>query len=235
MEPSNLSSFISTKFFETDVTKETLKQLHQANKIKKTGKCLDHIKDKISKNVLSPNGSLKNAKSSFVHCNVPFSQKTTNSLQISRNITTSKWSSTTDTTLCAIYEIPNTLLNKVGCCIVNFNTGELIISEMIDTPIFIRILHKIQVYEPTLIITPSSSFSPCCSKLVTILKNNIPEYAKMKDIPTKTFSAEKGFELIKEHTIERKKLSSLYEEIQENKYAVSAVSGALWFIMNNLD
>ena len=57
----------------------------------------------------------------------------------------------------------------------------------------------------------------------------------MKDIPTKPFSAERGFELVKEHTIERKKLSSLYEEIQENKYAISAVSGALWFIMNNLD
>lgn len=49
----------------------------------------------------------------------------------------------------------------------------------------------------------------------------------MKDIPTKPFSAEKGLELVKEHTIERKKLSSLYEEIQENKYAISSVSGAL--------
>ncbi|KAK5962288.1 MutS family protein MSH4 PWA37_000328 [Arxiozyma heterogenica] len=235
MEPSNLSSFLNTKFFETDVLKENVEKTQYDNVKRKTKLYLDSIKEKFLQDTSSSKKTPAINKSLFIQKNALFIHKKSNTPQISRNITTSKWSNTIDTIIFAIFETPNTLSNKIGSCIVNFNTGELIFSEMIDTSIFIRILHKIQVYEPTFIVTPSSSSSPYYSKLITILKNNIPECTKMKHIPNKTFSSEKGFELIKEHTIEKEKFDSLYEEIHEKKYALAAVSGAMWFIMNNFD
>ncbi|KAK5778420.1 hypothetical protein RI543_004084 [Arxiozyma heterogenica] len=235
MEPSNLSSFLNTKFFETDVLKENVEKTQYDNVKRKTKLYLDSIKKKFLQDTSSSKKTPAINKSLFIQKNALFIHKKSNTPQISRNITTSKWSNTIDTIIFAIFETPNTLSNKIGSCIVNFNTGELIFSEMIDTSIFIRILHKIQVYEPTFIVTPSSSSSPYYSKLITILKNNIPECTKMKHIPNKTFSSEKGFELIKEHTIEKEKFDSLYEEIHEKKYALAAVSGAMWFIMNNFD
>lgn len=235
MESSNLSSFLNTKFFETDILTESVEKSHQSSLKNKTRICSNIIKGKFPKSTSSYKETPTITKNLLIHNNISFIHKKSNASQTSRNITTSRWFNTTDTTICAIFENPNALSSEIGSCIVNFNTGELIFSEMIDTPIFIRILHKIQIYEPTFIVTPSSSFTPYCSKLVTILKNNIPECAKMRDIPTKKFSPEKGLELIKELAIEKDKLDSLHEEIHEKKYALAAVSGAIWFIMNNFD
>lgn len=139
-----------------------------------------------------------------------------------------------DVIVTAIFEIPNTLSTKVGMCTINYNTGELILSEFIDSQIFIRTIHKLQIYDPTDIVLPSTSLQSIRSKLTTILKFNTKDSVKLNEVNFKNFNAEKGLEAIEKYSLVSLNKIDQSERLIEKQFALKATYAAIKYITDNI-
>lgn len=235
MDQSNLSSFIKAKIFEEDSFKDGDNEYsNDGNSRRESSELLQERQSRIFKPSPALKSSQKRSK------NVSSSRKLLLQTRQSRCTTTkngpiSRLITNTEFVVCSIFEIPNPLSTKVGSCILNYDTGELILSEVIDSQLFIRTLNKIQVYEPTTIILPNTSIAPRMSKLATILRRNISEGVKIKEVPNKKFSVESGIDILKEYNLNKERLNSLTENLFESDFALAAAAGAIWFFKNNQD
>ncbi|CAL9733501.1 mutS protein homolog 4 [Monosporozyma servazzii] len=235
MEQSNLSSFIKANIFEYDSSKEGDTEPFQDDHYERgNSKLLIEHQPRISKQSQSLRSSQKKSKN-WSSSRKLFLQTRQSQCLTTKNGPISRLITNTEFVVCSIFEIPNPLSTKVGSCVLNYDTGELILSEIIDSQIFIRTLNKIQVYEPTTIILPSTSITPRMSKLATILKGNISEGVKLKEVPNKKFSAENGIDILKEYNLNKEKLNSLTENLFERDFALAAAAAAIWFFKNNQD
>ncbi len=75
--------------------------------------------------------------------------------------------------VCAVSEARG-ISPSVGVAFINISTGEAILSQINDTQFYIRTIHKIQVFEPSKILFPSSSCPPNPkSTLVTLIETDL--------------------------------------------------------------
>ncbi|AET41145.1 MutS family protein MSH4 Ecym_7308 [Eremothecium cymbalariae DBVPG len=133
--------------------------------------------------------------------------------------------------VCSIFESAKDADTRVGMCIINYTTGEMTISEFMDSQIFIRTLHKLQIHQPTEIILPSVSLSPKVSKLATLIKFNIPESVKVSEATVKYFNAKDGLKAVEHYGLfpHSEKVSCL-EEFTGKKFGLCATSAAARYV-----
>lgn len=131
--------------------------------------------------------------------------------------------------LCSIFEKSRDIGTKVGICVIKHHTGEMILSDYIDSQIYIRTIHKIQVYQPTEILLPNSSLSPVVSKLATIIKFNVDENVRITEMSAKHFNSQDGLTAINEYMIESNKKQLLIEEFMDKTYALNATAAAIYY------
>jgi len=130
-----------------------------------------------------------------------------------------------DRIICSIFENRNSSETKVGICAINLNLGTLTFSEFIDSQIFIRVIHKLQIYNPTEILVPTTSVVPTNSKLVSVIKYNVPEVTKISNIPHKSFDDHEGLQIINKFQIDNKKGNFV-----EKTHGLRAIAGVFDFI-----
>lgn len=130
--------------------------------------------------------------------------------------------------ICSIFEISKDTDSRIGLCVINYSTGEMIISDFMDSQIFIRTVHKIQIHQPTEILLPSSSFLPNISKLATIIKFNVSGSVKVTEVSLKHYNSQEGLTAIEEYGLfigNEKNLT--VEKFVDKKFALCAVSAAI--------
>ncbi|CCF57327.1 hypothetical protein KAFR_0C03350 [Kazachstania africana CBS 2517] len=132
-----------------------------------------------------------------------------------------------DRILCVIYECSKDIETRIGICTVNYNLGQMIFSEFVDSQIFIRTIHHIQIHQPTEIFLPSSSLAPTVSKLATLIKLNVAETVKLCEGPLKYFSTQCGISAINKLSIVENTKDLLKNEMLDKTYALAAIGAAV--------
>ncbi|CAI6500683.1 CBM_HP2_G0013760.mRNA.1.CDS.1 [Saccharomyces cerevisiae] len=123
------------------------------------------------------------------------------------------------------YEMPRDISTRIGLCIINCNTGQMYLSDFMDSQIYIRVVHKLQIYQPTEILIPSSSLAPTVSKLATMIKFNVAETVKSEEGSRKCFNSQDGLAAITKYLMEDTKDLKI-EEIIDKTFALCAASAA---------
>ncbi|GAV49934.1 hypothetical protein ZYGR_0S00670 [Zygosaccharomyces rouxii] len=131
--------------------------------------------------------------------------------------------------LCSIFELSRDIGTKVGICVIKYHTGEMILSDYMDSQIYIRTVHNIQVYQPTEILLPSSSLSPVVSKLATIIKFNVDESVRITETSAKYFNSQDGLTAIDKYMIENDKKQLLMDEFTDKAFALNATAAAMYY------
>lgn len=136
-----------------------------------------------------------------------------------------------DRVVCSVYESGKNAETRIGLCTINYSTAELIVSEYLDTQVFIKTLNKIHVNQPTEILIPSHSLVGRVSKLATLIKYNVPGTVKVCETLTKVFNEEDGLEAIKKFSLLPNSSSIPFvEEFVDKSYGLMAVSAASSYI-----
>lgn len=131
--------------------------------------------------------------------------------------------------LFSIFEKSSDISTKVGICVVKYHTGEMILSDYMDSQIYIRTVHKIHVYQPTEILLPSSSLLPVVSKLATIIKFNVDESVKITEASARFFNSQDGLMAIDEYMIENGKRQLIMDEFMDKTFALNATAAAMYY------
>ena len=232
MKDHNLSSFINQNFFE---------QSSENNSIHRTS-----YSKNCTTNKQKQNRNKRHETNITVHSQIP-TQLETSYRQLFQTTVTRNASKRTrigtvqnvaeildnqpEKIICSIFENKSATETKVGICAINFNLGTLTFSEFIDSQIYIRVIHKLQIYNPTEIVIPTTSTGQTDSKLVSVIKYNVPEAAKITSIPLKLFDDREGLRNINTFQIENNDDRNLHNSnFVENTFGLSAVAGAFAFM-----
>ncbi|CCK71151.1 MutS family protein MSH4 KNAG_0G00950 [Huiozyma naganishii CBS 8797] len=238
MNASNISSFVQTNLFERNTVTES-NDSNSASSVQQTASELNLSRARLgSKPTAGINKPILPSKSGYSLASSAqrFSLAKTRSTpgNVSRFTATSRATAVQERILCTIFESTKDVNSTIGLCILNFSTGELILSEFIDSQIFIRTVHKIQIYEPTEILLPNTSFSPTYSKLATILKLNTPDSVKISEVTSKYFNKQNGQDAISKYSIdeETKKVNLLH--VLDKNFALCALSATVYFVKEQI-
>lgn len=126
--------------------------------------------------------------------------------------------------ICAIFE-PSPLEPTIGICFMNLTTGEVTLSSILDSPTYVRTIHKLHIHEPSEIVIPSHYLSGLGNKLITILKSNVSQDVKITGLEKRHFGANDGMECVKKYAFLQD--SKYLEKILKDQVnALCAFSGA---------
>lgn len=244
MNNSDLSSFISARCFDvtsaansssssyvsTSVAKNKYHAGKKSNKNLKTQSSLASSLSSLS-SPSSRRGRKKTAngstKSQSRTTSTRYPSKGTSSRHCTAAAGTSIISNSPDRVLCCIFEISKDIGTRIGMCIINYNTGELILSDFMDSQIYIRTIHKIQVHQPTEILLPSSSLSPVVSKLATIIKFNVSDAVKINETSVRYFNSTDGLTAISKYIMENDEKNLRIEKVIDKTFALNATAAAM--------
>lgn len=104
------------------------------------------------------------------------------------------------------------------------------LSDFMDSQIYIRVVHKLQIYQPTEILIPSSSLAPTVSKLATMIKFNVAETVKIEEGSRKCFNSQDGLAAITKYLMDDTKKDLKIEEIIDKTFALCAASAAISYM-----
>ncbi|CCH46636.1 DNA mismatch repair protein [Wickerhamomyces ciferrii] len=134
-----------------------------------------------------------------------------------------------NTIICSVFEDKNKLEVKVGLAFINLGTGEIILSEILDSQTYVRTIHKLQVFDPNEVLVPAQSLRPSPNKMAVILGSNLDESVKINGVEKKHYSESYGLESIEEMAFE-KDVNYLKEVLDEKIYALRALAGGLRYL-----
>ncbi|KAG0296467.1 MutS protein msh4 [Linnemannia gamsii] len=97
---------------------------------------------------------------------------------------------------------------EVGMCFCDLKTSEVILCQIADSQTYVRTLQKLNLYEPTEILVPTTAVDPVNSKLVNIIKETMP-VSTITPIARRSFNDTKGLECIKKYIIKEGSASLL--------------------------
>ncbi|KAI5955391.1 MSH4 [Candida margitis] len=109
----------------------------------------------------------------------------------------------------------------VGIAILDFGTYELTLMEFCDTSLFVRTVHQIDTYQPTIVIAPEGP-SMQFEKLRYILASNLDKIVEQRLAKARRFDASNGMEYLKSHS--HLQNSELFESITDRKLSIGAAS-----------
>lgn len=245
MSEENLSSFLNPRIFES---KTGSRMTHSLSLNEKKTKCSspgnstysDGKKFAMSgKRKLPASNSYPKTKRSR-YCQSPSYTNTISGLEatVSTNRTTRTGNksiksvfSVPDTVIFSIYESSKEVDTTIGISLINFSTGEVILTEYVDSQLFIRTMNKIQLYEPTDILIPCHSVRPHMSKLATILKLNINHEIKIHIAKSSCYNNRRSIEFIKASSINKADgIQILLAKLYEKRHCLFSLAAATEFL-----
>lgn len=228
MSDSEWTSFLSARCFDGKSAVDTSHSSDSSN-----------VKSSLSissKTGVNRGPPLKNRQSRRGKKKVAITQsRLTTTRQQSRNCRTTPGAflgSSPDRVLCTVFETPKDVSTKVGICIINYNTGELILSEFMDSQIYIRTVHKLQIHQPTEILLPHTSLGVVVSKLAAIIKFNTPESVKISETSIKFFNSQNGLNSVSDYMLKDGHTNVQLEELVDKPFALKAAAAALSYTEN---
>ncbi|KOG99815.1 MutS family protein MSH4 [Saccharomyces eubayanus] len=237
MSESNLSSFISTNYFNlrsaanssNPVSKSSTKKSKRNQRSPTTSNNWTFKKRTLQASQTIWEDRERSSSNSRYLMNRSMASRTTTSLsRYSTN--TSLLGPSVDCVLCCIYEVPRDVSTRIGLCIINCNTGQLFLSDFMDSQIYIRVVHKLQIYQPTEILIPSNSLTPTVSKLATMIKFNVSETVKIEEGSRKCFNSQDGLAAIEKYLLDDTKKDLKIEELIDKSFALCAASAAISYM-----
>lgn len=231
MEPHyNLSSFINLKY-DHDVRSSSVSEDAAATQTQ-TVLCVSKKRgppsDFETSRQMSHNRAVRTSKSKTEDIRVTRMNKRT--VQDTTRGLTNALDLPLNKIVCALYEVRNHTQTRIGLCIANLNIGLLNFSEFIDSSIYIRTIHKLQIHQPHEIILPSGSMSPTPSKLVSVVKSNLPDGSKVISSPSKSFNASIGIDYIRRFAIDPLHDDRSTGRYTEKLFGLQAIAGALEYV-----
>ncbi|GME66555.1 unnamed protein product [[Candida] boidinii] len=121
----------------------------------------------------------------------------------------------------------------VGICFVDISSTDMTITQLIDSPTYVRTIHKISVFGPTEIIVSNASKNFQGTHLVEILEENITESTKLISISQKHFVPVNHFKVFIRSLKETDK-SSLINQLKSQHYALCAINAAIQYLIQVL-
>lgn len=237
MSESNLSSFISTNYFNlrsaanssNSISKPSTKKSirNQKSPTNISGWALKKKTLQIAETTWE-NNEKDSTHSHYLMTGSMASRTATSLSRYSTNA--SLLGPSIDCVLCCIYEVPRDISTRIGLCIINCNTGQMYLSDFMDSQIYIRVVHKLQIYQPTEILIPSSSLAPTVSKLATMIKFNVAETVKIEEGSRKCFNSQDGLAAITKYLMDDTKKDLKIEEIIDKTFALCAASAAISYM-----
>ncbi|KAG0380109.1 MutS protein msh4 [Mortierella sp. AD032] len=97
---------------------------------------------------------------------------------------------------------------EVGMCFCDLKTSEVILCQIADSQTYVRTLQKLNLYEPTEILVPTTAVDPVNSKLVNIIKETMPG-STITPTARRSFNDTTGLEYIKRYIIKEGSASLL--------------------------
>ncbi|CAI4061000.1 hypothetical protein SKDZ_06G0620 [Saccharomyces kudriavzevii ZP591] len=237
MSESNLSSFISTKYFNlrsaanssNPISKQgTKKNKRNRKSPTNSSSCTFKKKTLQTAQTIWEDGERGLSHSRYLMNGSVASRTTTSLSRYSTNA--SLLGPGVDCVLCCIYEVPRDISTRIGLCIINCNTGQMYLSDFMDSQIYIRVVHKLQIYQPTDILIPSNSLTPTVSKLATMIKFNVGETVKIEEGSRKCFNSQDGLAAITKYLIDDTKKCLKIEELIDKPFALCAASAAVSYM-----
>ncbi len=138
--------------------------------------------------------------------------------------------------ICAIGEA-RSISPTVGLAFVNITTGEAVLSQICDTQFYVKTVHKIQVYEPSIILIVNTAFPPNPkSNLLSIVEEELVE-TTIEPLDRKYWSENVGLEFIRTLAF-KEDLEAINVALQGNFYATCSFAAVsllfLWPILISL-
>lgn len=239
MSDSNISSFINARYFDDsssaansgrqdrgNTTNDSIRKTVKTPRTRRTALQSKGI-NTFGGNNVSIQGSFRNTKSKPKSTGKQRNTANASMTKNTINTAATRMCNSNDKVLFVIFELSKDIGTRVGICIIIYNTGEMILSDFMDSQIYIRTVHKIQIYQPTDILLPNSSLSPTVSKLATIIKFNVSENVKICEASSRLFNNQDGLSTLAKYSINDFNQKFKAEEIVEKTFALSAVSASI--------
>ena len=107
----------------------------------------------------------------------------------------------------------------VGLAFINTTTNEAVLSQICDSQFYVKAVHKIRLYEPSILLMVNTGFTPnSTSSLLSVLREELPA-TTIEPLDRKYWSEIAGLELIQELAF-REDLDAIMVAIQGNYYAM---------------
>lgn len=117
----------------------------------------------------------------------------------------------------------------VGICFVDIFSTDMTITQLIDSPTYVRTIHKISVFGPTEIIVSNASKNIQGTPLVGILEGNISETTKLISISQKHFVPVDHSKVFMRSLRETEKIS-LINQLKSQHYALCAINASIQYL-----
>ncbi|RYP52255.1 hypothetical protein DL768_002574 [Monosporascus sp. mg162] len=143
--------------------------------------------------------------------------------------TSSVWGSDRNDIICAVSEA-RSISPTVGLAFVNIATGEAVLSQICDTQFYVKTVHKIRVYEPSVILIVNTASPNPKSNLVAIIEEELAG-TPIEPLDRKYWSENSGLEFIQTLAF-REDLKAITVAIQGNFYATCSFAASLELIQN---
>ncbi|KAI1145937.1 muts domain V [Nemania diffusa] len=138
------------------------------------------------------------------------------------------WGSDSHVVICAITEARG-VSPSVGLSFVNITTNEAVLSQICDTQFYVRTIHKIQMYEPSIILMVNTALPPNPkSNLLSIIEAELPG-TTIEPLDRKYWSEYGGLEFIQSLAF-RDDLEAIKVAIGGNFYATCSFAAAIKYV-----
>ncbi|KAI0486460.1 muts domain V [Xylaria cf. heliscus] len=138
------------------------------------------------------------------------------------------WGSDSHIVICAVTEARG-VTPSVGLSFVNITTNEAILSQICDTQFYVKTIHKIQMYEPSVILMVNTALPPNPkSNLVSIIEAELPG-TTIEPLDRKYWSEHAGLEFIQSLAFQDD-LEAIKVAIGGNFYATCSFAAAVKYV-----
>ncbi|KAI2636106.1 muts domain V [Xylaria nigripes] len=138
------------------------------------------------------------------------------------------WGSDSHVVICAVAEARG-VSPSVGLAFVNITTNEAVLSQICDTQFYVRTIHKIQMYEPSVILMVNTALPPNPkSNLFSIIEAELLG-TPIEGLDRKYWSEHAGLQFIQSLAF-RDDLESIKVAIGGNFYATCSFAAALKYV-----
>lgn len=127
--------------------------------------------------------------------------------------------------ICAISESRG-ISPTVGLALVNLDTGEAVLSQICDSQTYVRTIHKLMIYSPSVILVVDTAVSPP-SKLFSIIEENLVDLnSNIVLLERRYWSETTGLEYIQQLAFEAD-VEAVKVSIGSNYFAVCSFAAVM--------
>ncbi|KAI1335601.1 muts domain V-domain-containing protein [Xylariaceae sp. FL0016] len=142
--------------------------------------------------------------------------------------TSSIWGSDSHEIICAVNESRG-ISPTVGLAFVNITTNEAILSQICDSQFYVKSIHKIQMYEPSVILVVNTAFAPNAkSSFLSIMQEELPT-TPVESLDRRFWSENSGIELFQTLAF-REDLEAFKVATEGNFYATCSFAAAIKYV-----